>query len=107
MNPSSAYTRHQRREGKFVVTKTVSMSFTHKNLWERFLMFTRIKKRPTQKVQFFMFCDPSKESPQWVIKLTEATPFKFELAHTFVKELDLKDAQVKLIGKFENKLIAV
>ena len=54
-----------------------------------------------------MFCDPSKESPQWVIKLTEATPFKFELAHTFVKELDLKDAQVKLIGKFENKLIAV
>lgn len=107
MNPSNAYTRHQRREGKFVVTKTVKMSFTPKNVWERFLMFIRLKERPTQKVQFFMFCDPSKDKPQWVIKLTEATPFKFELAHTFVKELDLKDAQVKLIGKFENKLIAV
>lgn len=107
MNPSNPYNRNQRRDGKFVITQPVVQRLIHNSKWVRFLEAIRFRKKITRTVTAYMRVDHTKDQPEWVTNIAESTPFKFELAHQFIKELELKNAQAKLLAKYQGKLIAI
>ena len=107
MNPSKPYTREERRKGLFVIEQPIHQVLRFKSKWKTFLQAIRFKKKTTRTVKGYMYCNASSDAPEWVTTPDHATPFKYELAHTFVKELELNDATVKRVAKFQNKIIVI
>lgn len=107
MNPSKAYTREERRKGIFVIEIQQEQVFVNRSRWVRLLEFVRLRDRKQRTIPVYMKCDRSKSAPDWITDIKQATPFKFELAHQFIKELDLKDATAKYVVKMDKTLVAV
>jgi hypothetical protein len=107
MNESNPYTREQRRKGMFVIEQKEAQVFVHGSLLVRFLEWLRIRNKKERTVSKYLSCPKGSTQPNWVYSVSDATPFKFDIAHTFVNELDLKEATVKNVVKFNKEFVAV